>query len=108
VSDESIQSKGREVAAANFEDDVRQVLKKIPRGTVMTYGEVAEEAGHAGAARAVGNFLAHSVGRFPWWRIVTANGRLVPGNEREHATRLEAEGVKVSGGRVVMSSRRRV
>lgn len=88
-----------------FEDDVRQVLKSIPRGTVMTYGEVAEESGHPGASRAVGNLLAHSTGRFPWWRVVTANGRLAPGNEVEHAKRLKAEGVKLSNGRVAMRSR---
>lgn len=90
-----------------FEDDVRRVLKSIPRGSVMTYGEVAEESGHSGASRAVGNFLAHTSGRFPWWRVVTANGRLAPGNEVEHAKRLKAEGVKLANGRVVMNSRRR-
>jgi alkylated DNA nucleotide flippase Atl1 len=91
-----------------FEDDVHHVLKSIPRGTVMTYGEVAEESGHPGASRAVGNFLAHSSGRLPWWRVVTAHGRLAPGNETEHAKRLKAEGVKLANGRVVMNSRRRV
>jgi alkylated DNA nucleotide flippase Atl1 len=91
-----------------FEDDVRHVLKTIPRGIVMTYGEVAEESGHPGASRAVGNFLAHSSGRFPWWRVVTSNGRLAPGNEFEHAKRLKAEGVKLANGHVIMSSRRRV
>ena len=91
-----------------FEDDVRRVLKSIPRGTVMTYGEVAEESGHPGAWRAVGKvFSAYLSGRFPWWRVVTANGRLAPGNEVEHAKRLNAEGVKLANGRVVMNSRRR-
>ncbi len=73
----------------------------------MTYGEVAEESGHPGASRAVGNFLAHSNGRFPWWRVVTATGRLAPGNEVEHAKRLKGEGVKLMNGRVIMSTRRR-
>lgn len=74
----------------------------------MTYGEVAEESGHPGASRAVGSFLAHSIGAFPWWRVVTANGRLAPGNEAEHEKRLAAEGVRIANGHVVMSSRRRV
>jgi alkylated DNA nucleotide flippase Atl1 len=66
----------------------------------MTYGEVAAEAGWPGAARAVGAFLAaHGEGR-PWWRVVTASGRLVPGHEREHARRLRAEGVSVRDGHV--------
>jgi methylated-DNA-protein-cysteine methyltransferase related protein len=91
-----------------FEDDVRRVLESIPRGTVMTYGEVAEESGHPGASRAVGNFLAHSTGMIPWWRVVTAGGRLAPGNEVEHAKRLQAEGVKLSNGHVIMKARHRV
>lgn len=91
--------------ALKFEDEIRRVLKNIPRGTVMTYGEVAEEAGHPTASRAVGTLLARGDGDFPWWRVVAANGRLVPGNEREHAKRLDAEGVRVTNGRVVMNAR---
>jgi alkylated DNA nucleotide flippase Atl1 len=89
----------------NLVDDFRSVLKNIPRGTVLTYGEVAEESGHPGAARAVGNFLSRGEGDLPWWRVVTANGRLVPGNEREHAKRLIAEGVRVTNGHVNMRTR---
>jgi methylated-DNA-protein-cysteine methyltransferase-like protein len=66
---------------------------------VATYGEVAAEAGYPGAARAVGNVMARSDG-LPWWRVVAANGRLVPGHEAEQARRLRAEGVLVAGGRV--------
>jgi alkylated DNA nucleotide flippase Atl1 len=89
----------------NFEDDIRRVLSNIPLGTVLTYGEVAEESGHPGAARAVGNLLARGDGALPWWRVVTSNGRLAPGNEREHAKRLSAEGVRVSNGHVDMGAR---
>jgi methylated-DNA-protein-cysteine methyltransferase related protein len=91
--------------ALNFDDDIRRVLTNIPRGTVLTYGEVAEESGHPGAARAVGNFLAQGDAALPWWRVVTSNGRLAPDNEREHAQRLIAEGVRMSNGRVDMRSR---
>ena len=82
-----------------FEVRVRSVVSSLRAGDVTTYGEVAEEAGHPGAARAVGRILAMSEG-LPWWRVVTAGGRLVPGHEREHARRLRAEGVTVAGGRV--------
>jgi methylated-DNA-protein-cysteine methyltransferase related protein len=88
--------------ALNFEADIRRVLAKIPRGTVLTYGEVAKESGHPAASRAVGNFLARGEGDLPWWRVVTAKGRLVPGNEHEHAKRLRAEGVRLVNGRVHM------
>lgn len=68
---------------------------------MATYGEVAIEAGFPGAARAVGALLAASEGTLPWWRVVAANGRLVPGHEAEHARRLRAEGVVLSpSGRV--------
>lgn len=82
-----------------FEDSVAAVIMSVPRGTVVTYGEVAEEAGYPGAARAVGNLLRQTEG-LPWWRVVTTGGRLVPGLEAEHAQRLRAEGIRVSQGRV--------
>ena len=88
-----------------FEDAVVETVSAIPHGTVSTYGEVAAESGYPGAARAVGNLLRATPG-LPWWRVVAANGRLIPGNEDEHAQRLRAEGVRVADGRVKMGSRR--
>ena len=82
-----------------FAERVREVVRGLPSGTVVTYGEVAEEAGRPGAARAVGNVLAGSEG-LPWWRVVAASGRLAPGHEPEQARRLRAEGVDLAGGRV--------
>lgn len=84
----------------SFEDDVHRMLERLGPGEVVTYGEVASEAGHPGAARAVGNVLARSVG-LPWWRVVAADGRLVPGHEAQQAKRLRQEGVEVRDGRVV-------
>jgi methylated-DNA-protein-cysteine methyltransferase-like protein len=82
-------------SAGSFDDDVARVLARLRPGEVVTYGEVAAEAGHPGAARAVGRFLSRSDGSQPWWRVVTTTGRLVPGHEAEHARRLRAEGVDV-------------
>lgn len=76
-----------------------RVLRSLEPGEVVTYGEVALEAGRPGAARSVGAFLAGSGGVYPWWRVVTASGRLVPGHEAEQATRLRTEGVAVDEGR---------
>jgi methylated-DNA-protein-cysteine methyltransferase-like protein len=89
----------------DFEQHVRRVLARLHPGEVATYGEVAEEAGYPGAARAVGGVLARCEG-LPWWRVVTADGRLVPGHETEHARRLAAEGVRVARGRVVPAVQR--
>ena len=83
-----------------FESAVAEVLGRLLSGEVVTYGEVAAEAGHPGAHRAVGRFLRDSDG-WPWWRVVTSTGRLVPGLEIEQAERLGAEGVRVVDGRVV-------
>ena len=83
-----------------FEDQVRLVLERLVPGEVVTYGEVAREAGFPGAARAVGAYLARCTPDIPWWRVVTASGRLVPGSEAEHARLLRAEGVAVERGRV--------
>jgi len=84
----------------DFVDRVAEVLGRLAPGDVTTYGEVAAEAGRPGAARAVGRILAESHGQYPWWRIVNAAGRLVPGAEAEQKTRLLAEGVLVEGDRV--------
>ncbi len=80
------------------------MLDALEPGEVVTYGEVATEAGYPGAARAVGNFLARGTGA-PWWRVVNASGRLVPGLEAEHAAKLTAEGVTLKNGRVPMRRR---
>ncbi len=90
----------------DFEDRVVEVLVRLRPGEVVTYGEVAAEAGFPGRARAVGNLLAAGGDDLPWWRVVAASGRLVPGAEAEQAARLRAEGVAVRDGRVVMARRR--
>lgn len=83
-----------------FTEAVIEVLGASQPGEVMTYGEVAAEAGYPGAARAVGNLL-RTVPGLPWWRVVNATGRLAPDAEKEQAQRLRTEGVKVANGRVV-------
>jgi methylated-DNA-protein-cysteine methyltransferase-like protein len=83
-----------------FEEAVVAVLGSLGPGDVVTYGEVAAEAGYPGRARAVGRILATSALDLPWWRVVTSTGRLVPGHEVEHARRLRAEGVAVTDGHV--------
>ena len=48
-----------------------RVVRRIPRGKVATYGQVAELAGHPGAARAVGAAMRACDGRtLPWQRVV--------------------------------------
>jgi methylated-DNA-protein-cysteine methyltransferase-like protein len=94
---------GKDLAVTEFVDRVVAVISSLAPGEVVTYGEVALEAGRPGAARAVGNVLA-AVEGLPWWRVVTSTGRLVPGHERDHARRLRAEGVTIVNGRVPLRS----
>jgi methylated-DNA-protein-cysteine methyltransferase-like protein len=93
---------------SRWEEAVDRVLLSLAPGDVVTYGEVALEAGRPGAARSVGTILATSGGRYPWWRVVTASGRLVPGHEEEQARRLRREGIEVdvARGRVKRRDRR--
>lgn len=83
-----------------FEAAVVRVLATTEPGDVLSYGEVAAEAGFPGAARAVGGVLRR-VDDLPWWRVVAANGRLLPHDPARHARALAAEGVQCAGGRVV-------
>ena len=85
-----------------FEEAVLDVVASVEAGDIITYGEVAAEVGHPGAARAVGSTLRRHGSDVPWWRVVAANGRLVPGSEQRHRERLAAEGIPVANGRVIM------
>lgn len=87
-------------SVTEFERTVRAVVGRLAPGEVVSYGDVAAETGHPGAARAVGTVLARADESLPWWRVVTATGRLVPGHEQEQARLLAAEGVVIETGRV--------
>lgn len=76
------------------------VVKRVPRGRVATYGQIAALAGIPGAARQVGYALnATPKGvRIPWQRVVNAQGgisrRADPDDEIHQRRLLEAEGVR--------------
>ncbi len=84
----------------DFEAAVVAVLESTEPGDVMSYGEIAAEAGWPGAARAVGGVLRR-VPDLPWWRVVAANGRLIPHAPERHAEALAAEGVETKNGKVI-------
>lgn len=88
------------MADGRFTHDVEAVVRALRPGQVVTYGEVAQEAGHPGAARAVGTVLRTS-SRLPWWRVVTASGHVNPNAVAEATRLLRAEGVEVRDGRVL-------
>jgi len=82
-------------------DIIRDTVRKIPKGKVSTYGEVAKAAGFPGRARQVVWALHRSRG-LPWHRVLGAGGKiLLPGDPGlEQRMRLETEGVKFRNGRV--------
>lgn len=82
------------------ESQILDVIRSLREGEVVTYGDIADDAGHPRQARLVGRLLATSTDDLPWWRVVNAAGRLVPGHEAEQTDLLRAEGVDVVGGRV--------
>lgn len=84
----------------SFAERVYEAVGEVPPGECLSYGDIAAIAGNPGAARAVGRIMAGSEG-LPWWRVVAADGRLVPGKEPEHARLLAAEGVRTADNRVV-------
>lgn len=81
-----------------------QALSSVGPGQVVSYGDLASEAGFPGAARAVGAVLAGSrpEEKLTWWRVIYSDGRLAPGHEAEQAKRLRAEGVETRNGRVAI------
>lgn len=83
--------------------EIVDVIAALAPGEVVSYGDVAHDAGEPGAARAVGAVLATTDVELPWWRVVRSDGRIVASSPRKQAALLRAEGVVVRNGRVVAS-----
>lgn len=81
----------------SFEEAVLAVLTSLEPGEVVSYGEVAEQAGFPRAARAVGSLLRTTAAEVPWWRVVGSGGHLRAPDRLRQAELLRAEGVWVEG-----------
>ena len=85
---------------------IYEAVKKIPKGCVATYGQVALLAGDRKMARAVGNALHRNPDpeHIPCYRVVNAKGELAGafafGGEHVQQRLLEQDGIKVVDGRV--------
>lgn len=88
---------------------IHDVVSRIPRGRVATYGQVARIARLPGQARLVG-YALHAIPRgktIPWQRVVNAQGAISLGGENAARQRrlLEREGVRFdAGGRIALAS----
>ncbi len=85
---------------------IYEAVKKIPRGKVATYGQIAALAGNTRMARAVGNALHHNPDpdNVPCYRVVNSRGALSGefafGGSGRQAKLLEADGIEVVDGKV--------
>jgi len=87
------------MSKSNFFEKVYDVVREIPEGMVMTYGQIAQRLGTRDARR-VGHALHanNDSSNVPCHRVVNKEGRLAPGyafgGPDEQKNRLIAEGVK--------------
>lgn len=90
----------------NFKERVLGIVRKIPKGKTLSYGQVAFVAGYPGAARAVGTLMSHNHDKtVPCHRVVRSDGKIGEyngGGPEAKLKRLKAEGVKFLGDRVLL------
>jgi len=87
-----------------FYEQIYEVVRQIPHGKVMSYGQIARVLGRPRNAREVGRAMRICPDDLPWQRVVMADGTVVGGNYAEiRRAMLEAEGVTFTqDGRVDM------
>jgi len=88
-------------APSGMFEKILRTVRRIPRGKVATYGDVAASSGYPRAARQVVWALRTST-RVPWHRVLGARGTILLKGENgfEQRFRLQAEGVVIAGDRV--------
>lgn len=79
-------------------DAVYRIVRRIPRGRVMSYGQIAELLRRPLSARAVGWAMNQCPGDVPWQRVVNAAGGISTGHLHEphdlQRRLLESEGIR--------------
>jgi methylated-DNA-protein-cysteine methyltransferase-like protein len=94
----------------SFREKVYVVVAQIPRGCVMTYGDIAAICGQAHAARIVGGIAHFGNPDLPWHRVVNRFGGLASGyygGKAGHQKDLEAEGFEIKNYQIVDFAKRR-
>lgn len=109
VPDDAIKTMIREsyeIITDNPTKRIYEAVKKIPKGSVATYGQIAELAGNKGMARAVGNALHKNPDpdNIPCYRVVNSKGELSGafafGGANRQENLLKADGIEVVNGKV--------
>lgn len=88
-----------------FARRVLDAVESIPRGKVMSYGDVAEYVG-AGSGRAVGTVMSRYGAEVPWHRVLHADGSCATHKSDHQLDLLRGEGVTMRGERVDMTAAR--
>lgn len=89
-----------------MKDEVYNLLLKIPKGRVATYGMIAQALGNKNLSRAVGNILHSNPDRnkYPCYKVVNSKGELSEhyafGGRDEQKRLLEEDGIRVENYRV--------
>lgn len=84
-------------------------LAQIPKGKVITYGNLAKLAGMPNGARLAGRLMCElpEGSKLPWHRVINSQGKLsLPENSdsyREQIRRLEKDGVVIINGKIKLS-----
>jgi alkylated DNA nucleotide flippase Atl1 len=78
------------VLPSPFAERVLDLVEQVPRGRVLSYGDVAALLGQGGA-RAVGTVMARFGSGVPWHRVIRADGSPPAGHEQEARRRWRAE-----------------
>ncbi|MBX0358043.1 MGMT family protein [Halobacillus sp. Nhm2S1] len=87
-----------------FTQRIIQIILSIPKGRVMSYGQIAACAGNPRAARQVARAL-HSMSEkheLPWHRVVNAKGKIAVKDPLRQRQLLEKEGVVVIHDKITM------
>jgi len=88
---------------SGFEEKVYAIVKKIPRGKVLTYQEVAVKLGNRKLARAIGHALKKNCdAKIPCHRVIRSDGK-IGGFRRGSFAKikiLRREGVKIKGNKI--------
>ena len=89
-----------------FSDRVYELVTAIPKGRLMTYGQIAALLGSPRASRQVGQVAHWGPLDLPWQRVVHKDGTLArgytTGGLEAHKRDLEAEGVVIDGNYCVV------
>ncbi|WP_394812940.1 MGMT family protein [Streptomyces boetiae] len=81
----------------DYAERVLEAADSVPPGRVVTYGDIAALLGEGGP-RQVGRVMALYGGAAPWWRVVRADGRPLPGHEHRALEHYRAEGTPLRDG----------